>query len=107
MTLRVGVGVVAQSEEGLDGISFCGDCWCIPDDEDTCPYDSIPKTEFSERMLQNLRTITHTNPWTMDCDPYSNDNCTTIPPLEIGGVCAAMISKFNDTKQCPENVTYS
>jgi hypothetical protein len=73
---------------------------------DECPVDSMPKTEFSEDLLDTLATITLKNPILLSCNPYTKD-CVTEPPLEKSEACFAEISKpDDDASQCPEGYSY-
>lgn len=96
-----------ESAAASEKYAFCGDCWCIPDDngEGVCPHDDMPPTEFSDTLLENLRGMTHENPLELNCDPYRRSRCDTVPALETGGVCAASI-KSNDG-QCPQDFSYT
>ena len=101
--------MVVHAEEPaapIEKYAFCGDCWCIPDDDGgVCPHDDMPSTEFSDTLLRNLRAMKHENPLELNCDPYHNSDCDTVPALEAGGVCGASI-KSNDG-QCPHDFSYT
>lgn len=100
LTAAFTLPVVAQ----LEKYAFCDDCWCVPEAGETCPYNSIRETNFSDTMIENLIAIHLENPLSLSCDPYYDDTCDTVPPLETGGVCAVEIVS-NGTK-CPEEFSY-
>ena len=93
-----------RSQTADEEFAFCGDCWCIPADGETCPYDSIPETQWSVEMINNLAGMTLVNPLSLSCNPYSDDQCDTDPTLESGSVCAAEIIASGDT--CPDDYLY-
>lgn len=97
--------VRAQDANLTDKYAFCGDCWCIPDDGETCPYDDMPPTEFSDTLIQNLKGMSHENPLALDCDPFYDTGCDTVPALETGDVCGALIKANGD--QCPQDYSYT
>jgi hypothetical protein len=66
-----GTDAPTKAPKELD-IGYCGDYYCIPDG-DECPMDSMPKTEFSEDLLDTLATITLKNPILLSCNPYTKD----------------------------------
>lgn len=55
-------------------------------------------------MINNLAGMTLVNPLSLSCNPYSDDQCDTDPPLESGSVCAAEIIASGDT--CPDDYLY-
>lgn len=59
----------------------CGDCWCIPNNNGLgpCPLWQ-PQTSFSEEVIQGYLNQTILNPYTLDCNPYYDEACTTTPP---------------------------
>lgn len=85
-----------------NGIGECKGCFCIPEKGDSCP-SSRPTTDFSS-LIPVLRSFTWENPYSLNCDPYNDDSCDTMPPLEIGGACTIEFSGPSGT--CPENWTY-
>jgi hypothetical protein len=81
----------------------CDGCFCIPDGDESCP-DRRPETDFTE-ILPNLRALTHSNPFSLKCDPYSNDSCEVTPtPLQAGGACVVDFTPSGDV--CPEQWSY-
>ena len=98
--------VKSEDHQALTDIyAFCGDCWCVPESGEACPYDEIPSAEFGDTMIENLRGMKHENPLVLDCDPYSDMECDTVPSLDTGGVCGALI-RSNGSDQCPEDFSY-
>jgi hypothetical protein len=90
-----------------EDIAYCDGCWCIPEPGDSCPVDEMPLIDFPATLLDTLRTIPLTNPVTLDCNPYEDENCNTVPPLEKGGVCAVETNiEEGVDAQCP-SVGYS
>jgi len=86
----------------------CGDCHCTRGDE-PCPTGADkPTTTFYEESTEQWKELTLTNPYQIDCNPYKNSTCDTVPPVELtelweDAVCAV---KFNttgnlDDDQCP------
>jgi hypothetical protein len=95
--------VASNSED----IGYCDGCWCIPEPGDDCPVDEMPPIDFPATFLDNLRTIPLTNPITLDCDPYVDENCNMVPPLEKGGACVVETNVEEGVDaQCP-SVGYS
>lgn len=102
--LVLAVTLVAIRGASDDGYALCDDCWCILGSGTSCPYDSIPRTNFSDELVNHLLEIKLENPMTLSCDPYYDPECDTVPPLESGKFCAAEIIK-NGT-QCPNDYSY-
>ncbi len=98
------LAVLVVRSATLEEYAFCDDCWCVPVAGETCPYDSMPKTNYSDVMLDHLLAINLENPLALSCDPYYDDACDTVPPLETGNVCAAEI--ITSGTQCPEEYSY-
>jgi hypothetical protein len=91
---------------GPEDIAYCDGCWCIPESGEVCPTDSMPPIEWTEDLLDNLRTISYENPMKLTCNPYMDNSCETQPPLEEGGACVAEIIKPEDDSQCPDEYSY-
>lgn len=89
-----------------DKYAFCGDCWCIPDEGEECPMDAIPSTEYNDSLVQNLQGLTLENPILLDCNPYDDTTCETVPPLESGTVCAAKVDNLSEGQECPQDGSY-
>lgn len=89
--------------------SSCGDCFCIKDDYNggNCPT-IVPRTNFSD-LIPILRALKWSNPVNLLCDPYVQENCTTVPiPLEEGGACVIDLKESKDQNTtCPTGWSYS
>lgn len=81
---------------GVGAQRLCGDCFCIPGADGVCPSE-VPKTDFSD-LVPALRSFVDTTPFSIDCDPYLNETCTTSPPQGTTGVCVLDIPD-----ECPGN----
>lgn len=95
------IGLAATVPVGgasLEDFASCGDCLCIPEGE-ACPTNSMPVYEWSDDHINNLLGVTLEIPITQPCDPYNNVSCDTVPPLEVGGVCAYEITASGQTCQ--------
>lgn len=108
--LYASVSGFVQNRLGLtqDSTARCGDCFCIPDDGQSCPYEDMPETDF-QNLVPRLNQFVHVNPFTLGCNPYEDDSssCTTEPPLETGGAC---IIDLSTSTTCPGDyslTTYS
>ena len=67
-----------------DPLGYCGDCHCIiTEPNGTCPTPT-PKTDYSSQDIAELASQTALNPFLLgaDCNPYYDDMCDTVPPLE-------------------------
>jgi hypothetical protein len=95
----------------------CDDCHCIVEGGNaTCPTgDAIPRTAFYQETVNQWKDLVHTNPYTLDCNPYLNRTCTTQTPQEYRGlwedaVCGIRYNASTlDDNQCPteyETVSY-
>jgi hypothetical protein len=94
---------------GCDGgnqtFGSCDGCFCIPESGEACPVDRTPPTEFGS-LIPVLRSLTWTNPYQLECDPYRDEGCDTSPPLEVGGACIVHVEgKSNGT--CATNSNYT
>jgi hypothetical protein len=88
-------------------IAYCDGCWCIPEEGSDCPIDNMPPIEFSEELIANLRAISFDNPYSMTCDPFTQEDCMPTPALEQGGVCVVTISYEEDNEgDYPEGYSY-
>uniref|UniRef100_A0A7S1UWS2 Uncharacterized protein n=1 Tax=Grammatophora oceanica TaxID=210454 RepID=A0A7S1UWS2_9STRA len=108
--------VSAQTYANQTGeFSSCGGCHCIPDNDgaDPCPTATKPETKFTVQHVDTLLSLNHTNPFTIDCDPYTNATCETVPArdpltqaLDPNAVCAFLYdypeqSELEDEQPCP------
>lgn len=59
----------------------CGECWCIPDNNGlgSCPTWE-PQTDFSPSVIEAYQAQVPTEILTLNCNPYTEANCTTTPP---------------------------
>lgn len=84
----------------------CEDCFCIPEEGESCPYDRLPRTDF-EQIIPTLRSLIHDNPMELKCDPYMDENCELEPPIvshniKGGGVCVVDY-KYHTNETCPHS----
>lgn len=84
----------------------CDGCFCIPASGEACPVNRTPPTDFGS-LIPLYRSLTWKNPYLpLECDPYSDSNCGTTPPLQIGGACIIQVEgKSNGT--CTANSKYT
>lgn len=81
------------TNSGADSYPYCGDCWCIPDENGigNCPYWH-PETEFSDIVINLYKSQISADYYRLTCNPYSDKSCTTTPPQvlleETSAVCA-------------------
>ena len=94
---------------GIEAFPYgtCADCFCIPSPGETCPAE-IPPTNF-DALVPELRSVSWSNPYTLDCDPTQDPACDTTPPLQDGGACVVEFSAPPDdsSSTCPENWSYT
>lgn len=69
----------------------CGDCWCIPDYYDIayCPEWS-PEANFNDSVISTYRSQVPTSIYTLDCNPYIDTSCKTIPELTYTDISTAV-----------------
>ena len=59
----------------------CGDCWCIPDNNGLGPCPEWePETDFSSAVTDAYNAQIPNEILTLNCNPYTEENCTTTPP---------------------------
>ena len=91
---------------------FCDGCFCIPLENETCPFALEPNMNFSS-FLDNLLEFKLENPVSLDCNPYKSTNdsstvCDLTPtPLTDGGACVVEFNEPSNGEVCPFNWTYS
>lgn len=90
--------------------THCGTCWCAAGNG-TCPSWQ-PKT-YTASFVAALAKQTPANPFTIDCNPYTDSSCETSPPQTLvdneEAVCARLYRGTNSTTpNCTEYmmVTY-
>lgn len=89
----------------------CGDCWCIPDHNGRgyCPKWWEPQTEFSSSVIEDYQAQVPSEIFTLNCNPYTDTNCTTTPPQVMldddDAVCAFKYA--TDSCDSYSMVTYS
>ena len=88
-------------------IAYCDGCFCIPEPGQACPVHEMPQIEFSASWMQNLRTMVPANPINISCNPYTDQACTTEPPLEQGGACVIEYNAPSNGSACPTGYTYT
>ena len=87
--------------------SFCGDCHCINGEEDCPTGDQVPQMNFSPEYVSFLQSLEVINPYSLSCNPYTEEACETTPPQNMTdlGDAAACGVKYNMTDltsgQCP------
>mmetsp|Transcript_21498 Transcript_21498/g.36005 ORF Transcript_21498/g.36005 Transcript_21498/m.36005 type:complete len:285 (+) Transcript_21498:82-936(+) len=80
----------------------CGDCFCVPalNGSAPCPKLWQPKTEFSAAMIAAYKQQVPLIPYTLNCNPYEDSDCSTSPPQEYldldGAVCGFIYSQEAD-----------
>jgi hypothetical protein len=80
----------------------CDGCHCIPGEGEDCPLPT-PSNDFSD-IVPTYKGMTLADPdMQLTCDPYTTDDCDTVPPLEVGEVCAyeLLFSDDVDCEECP------
>lgn len=71
-----------------DGLPLCHGCHCTPGwDQDpndfVCPNKKkLPPYVYPSETIEALASQTIRNPFSLDCDPYTNATCDTVPSLE-------------------------
>jgi len=63
-------------------IAECGDCHCSVAEGSQCP-SWIPQTDYSDDIIETLASQVPINPFTLSCNPYTDDECETDPPQEL------------------------
>jgi len=74
-------------EYAEDGLPLCMKCHCTPSwDQDpatfTCPTEAPPPWQYSAETIETLASQQVLNPYSLECDPYQNKTCDTVPSLE-------------------------
>jgi hypothetical protein len=87
----------------------CGDCWCIPGKNGLgpCPIWQ-PQTSFSNETITGYLNQVILNPYSLDCNPYYDADCTTTPTQDYLDLDTAICAfKYSDNS-CGEYqlVTY-
>ena len=59
----------------------CGNCWCIASEECPCP-DWEPVSDYPKSTVKALEKQIPDFIYTIDCNPYQDENCETVPPRE-------------------------
>jgi hypothetical protein len=75
-------------EESPDPVASCGDCHCIvgsatsgsESEAATCP-STVPRTNFTAEEINVWGSQIALNTYQLDCNPYTDENCDTDPPL--------------------------
>lgn len=100
--------LVAHRVVGETPPGFCGDCFCIPGVNQTCPRELEPNMNFTS-FLGKLLEFEWSNPITLDCDPIVNASTCDLEPVPSreGGACVVDFVPAPDGSQCPQNWTYS
>jgi hypothetical protein len=59
----------------------CGDCWCVPENNGLGPCPKWePQTDFSSSVVEAYQAQAPSMILTLECNPYTDANCTTTPP---------------------------
>lgn len=80
----------------------CGECFCVPDDNGTapCPMAWHPQTEFADNTISIYQKQSPKSFLRLECNPYTEDNCTTTPKQEYleeeSAVCAYLYPPSED-----------
>mmetsp|Transcript_68798 Transcript_68798/g.165128 ORF Transcript_68798/g.165128 Transcript_68798/m.165128 type:complete len:273 (-) Transcript_68798:88-906(-) len=61
----------------------CGGCWCVPEQNQSCPEDRRPRT-YSSGDISTFAQQVAVNPFFLDCDPYHNTSCDLQPSMPAG-----------------------
>ena len=74
-------------EYAPDGLPLCMGCHCTPSwNQDpknfTCPKETPPPWQYPSQTIQTLASQQVQNPYSLDCDPYQEESCDTVPSLE-------------------------
>ena len=77
----------AMFEYGSDGLPLCQGCHCTPGwDEDpttfVCPDKPAPKWKYDEATIEELHSHEAHNPFRLECNPYQEEDCDTVPSLQ-------------------------
>jgi hypothetical protein len=88
----------------------CGDCYCSLTEGEVCPSWS-PATNFSLDVIETFSSQIARNPFTLSCDPYKDNECTSDPPQEAYGlgestVCAIHYDEKENVPSSPVGATY-
>ena len=84
-------GLVNKDESifqyGEDGLPLCNGCHCTPSwDEDPetfqCPEEDPPPWQYPSEAIETLASQEALNPFSLDCSPYHEASCDTVPSLE-------------------------
>lgn len=76
-----GFYVVVFMEWPPNPIATCGECHCSVTEGSQCP-SWVPVTEYSDYTIETLASQVATNPYTLSCNPYKDDECETSPPQD-------------------------
>jgi hypothetical protein len=105
--LCLALSVVFQGGGEKHDYPTCDNCHCIPDEGEPCPFDRMSadasSTNATKRgqLIQNLRAIRHANPLELECDPYRNSSCATVPAQESEGGACVVDYAFEHIDACP------
>ena len=76
----------------------CGDCWCVPSDggNGPCPLWE-PASNFSDEVVAVYQQMIPSFSYTLDCNPYDDDECQTVPQQTMVDIDSAVCAfKFAD-----------
>lgn len=70
-------------------------CRCVPDNGGLGDCPPRPQN-YTEDFIETIRAQRERNPRTLSCNPYIEDDCDTVPPLDPakeGSVCGLAFAK--------------
>ena len=116
MTIIVGLLIwyfVLFTQDDPEAIASCGDCYCIPEANETCPTSNIPRTNYTNEEIDAWTSFELLNPYRLGCNPYGNeDDCETIPSQKENllldreqSVCAIHFEEDSDNSNNDNNGT--
>jgi hypothetical protein len=95
-----------------EGIASCGDCFCIPDEGESCPLKE-PRTNFTSSEIIRWKRQKIVNPYELKCDPFTERTCKTTPEqdealVNLGNtaVCAIHTAEENNNTSSCESASF-
>jgi hypothetical protein len=82
-TLLLSILLMPSAFANGDAYPTCGGCFCIPSLNGTAPCPDLiwqPQTEFSNATLLAYQQQIPTSIYTLKCNPYEDEACSTSPP---------------------------
>lgn len=86
----------------LGSLPTCEDgCYCLAPPEGVCPATPVIEKDY----IETLRTFEHTNPLTIQCNPFQSPAC--VQGLEAGEACAVNFTAPAGGEECPAGYNYT